>query len=46
MLGTNVAALDDVDKLVQAFEDGDDQALMDLKAFSNYQTRYHSKGIS
>ena len=29
MLGTNLAALDDVDKLVQAFEAGDDQALME-----------------
>ena len=29
MLGTDVMALDDVDKLVQAFEDGDDQALME-----------------
>ena len=29
MLGTDVAALDDVDKLVQAFESGDDQALME-----------------
>ena len=28
MLGTNLA-LDDVDKLVQAFEAGDDQALME-----------------
>jgi len=29
MLGTNLAALDDVDKLVQAFEADDDQALME-----------------
>ena len=29
MLGTNLAALDDVDNLVQAFEAGDDQALME-----------------
>ena len=29
LLGTNLAALDDVDKLVQAFEAGDDQALME-----------------
>ena len=34
MLGTNVAALDDVDKLVQAFESGDDQALMDASGQS------------
>ena len=34
MLGTNLAALDDVDKLVQAFESGDDQALMDASGQS------------
>ena len=39
MLGTDVMALDDVDKLVQAFEDGDDQALMEATGKSTGGSR-------
>ena len=39
MLGTDVMALDDVDKLVQAFEDGDDQALMEATGQSTGGSR-------